>query len=161
MTRLQSRKRKELELGLSESVASKLRTDAASQNDIPAIIATLPDPTLIQVRMQMTLEHILAAQLSAAKQRKLEWALANSSLGAFDYYEDDGSLKSSKGRVEEVLVSFMGNGGRLVSTGRLELNGDEASRADFRQKLHDQISMLLGVPCKLEKVEDKFTLWYV
>ena len=157
MTRFASHKRRQF---VPDSPPPPLEPLETETDDLQSLTACLNDLTRIQVRMQATLEHILASLVTSAKQRKLEWALINSSIGAFDYYEEDGNLKSSKGRVEEVLISFMGHGGRFVNTGSMEPTGDEAGKKAFRQKLHDQISRMLGVPCRLEMVDDKVTLWY-
>ena len=121
---------------------------------------SLDDLMRVNVRMLKTLELLVSIQSNAAKQRKLEWALAHACIGAFDYFEEDKSVRSSRARIEEIIISFIGNGGRFVSTGSMTPVATEGSKQQFRQRLHHQLSRILGVPCRMEKIGNEFEIWY-
>jgi hypothetical protein len=95
------------------------------------------------------------------KDRRMEWALANSSIGCFDYYERRGSRKSTAALVQTVLMYFRRGSGCSIDNISTSAHFDQESQQACRDALVTQLHGLLGSkPRVVLQADNRFAIYY-
>ena len=104
-----------------------------------------------------------------SKQQRLQWAIAKSDIGSFEYYDKTGGRRKSSDLVKEILLWFRRgpNCCFLIQDRSLQsysYNDSPQKIAEkekqFRDELVDQIHTLLGVEPRVVKEDDEYHIYY-
>jgi hypothetical protein len=99
------------------------------------------------------------------KNQKLEWAISNTGVNSFEYYQKNGSYNSisSANFVKFVLLSFRRGVGHYItdrSMTRYDYGTNEEGEKQFRDKLSNQIHELLGHKPRISLAKDGYVIYY-
>lgn len=100
------------------------------------------------------------------KTQRLEWAITNSDLGSFKYYDkDDYNPQDSSDFVKDILLAFRRGIGHYINDRSVDPyyvrdNDAEAGEYNFREKLKKQIHELIGKEPLIVEEEDGYLIYY-
>jgi len=152
-----------------ESVESKMESVESKFDTVNKNLAstkTAIDDKAIKITQRITnleqkMSDLTDMVKKQAKMQNLAFAIENSSLGSFSYYENN-AQKSSSNLVKDIILTFRREQGMILPNATIGYYGNfEKGNKDFHASLTTQIFSLTGTEPRITKNSDgRYSIWY-